>query len=303
MCVIAVVVTYQPPLEVLEHLLDELIPLVDSVVLVDNGSHADLAVWIRERQIESVELILLGENKGIAAAHNAGIQWARDHRAEFVLLMDQDSIPAPDMVFRLLAAMRQIANQGIKVAAVGPRYLDERNTEHPSFIRVSGLKVDQRLCRPSEEIVESDILISSGSLISLVALEEVGGPLNALFIDQVDLEWCLRAKSLGYSLFGARNALLYHSLGEAPKRFLGRKFLHHGPLRHYYIFRNAVWLLFRKYVPMGWKLLIIRMIFIRLLVYVCLVSPRLTFLTMMTKGIWHGLNKKLGKFEMHNVMV
>jgi rhamnosyltransferase len=162
------------------------------------------------------------------------------------------------------------------------------------------LKVDKSPCRPSEEIVESDILISSGSLIALATLAEVGGPLNELFIDQVDLEWCFRAKSQGYLLFGVCNAVLYHSLGEAPKRFLGRKFLHHGPLRHYYIFRNAVWLLFKRYVPVGWKLLFIRTISIRFFVYVCLVSPRLIYLKMMIRGVWHGLLGRLGKLETKN---
>lgn len=295
MGVIAVVVTYQPALDVLEHLLDALTPQVESVVVVDNGSQADLADWCRKRQINPVELLLLEENKGIAAAHNVGIQWARDRRAEFVLLMDQDSIPAPDMVYRLLSAVRQLTSQDIRVAAVGPRYQDERNIDHPSFLRVSGLKVDRNPCRSSEEIVETDILISSGSLMPLHIFAEVGGPLNELFIDQVDMEWCFRAKACGYLLFGVCNSVLYHSLGETPKNFLGRKFLHHNPLRHYYIFRNAVWLLFKSHVPVGWKILFIRTIFIRFLVYSFLVSPRLAYLGMMTKGVWHGLRGRLGK--------
>ncbi len=298
--IVAVVVTYQPTLEVLEQVIDALAPQVNSVLVVDNGSNVDSSAWHNQHQTHAVELILLGENKGIAAAHNVGIKWAQDRRVEFVLLMDQDSIPAPDMVFRLLFALRQLTKQGIKVAAVGPRYLDERNREHPSFIRVSGLKVDKSPCLPSEEIVESDFIISSGSLIPLATLAEVGGPLNDLFIDQVDLEWCFRARSRGYSLFGACNAILYHALGEAPKSLFGQKFIHHGPLRHYYIFRNAVWLLFKSYVSVGWKLLFIRTIFIRFLVYVCLVSPRLAYLKMMAKGVWHGLRGRMGKLETSN---
>ena len=106
--VVAVVVTYQPNLEGLEQLLDALIPQVESVVLVDNGSHADLETWNKERHTHAVEALLLKENMGIAAAHNAGIQWARNRGAGFALLMDQDSIPAPDMVEKLVSVISEL---------------------------------------------------------------------------------------------------------------------------------------------------------------------------------------------------
>jgi rhamnosyltransferase len=90
---------------------------------------------------------------------------------------------------------------------------------------------------------------------------------------------------------------MHHSLGGMPKFFLGRKFVHQNPLRHYYIFRNAVWLLSKNYVPLGWKILFIRSIFLRLFVYVCFVAPRKSYFRMMTKGIWHGLRGRLGKLK------
>lgn len=293
--VVAVVVTYHPVMELLEQLLSILVPQVAKIVVVDNGSETDLTILRNQQQFHDLEIINWGENKGIAAAHCMGIQRARELNAEFVLLMDQDSIPAPDMVSHLLTAMRDLSQQGVRVAAVGPQYKDVRNSEHPSFVRVNGLKVDKLVCQSSAEIVESDILISSGCLIPLNVLADVGKPLKELFIDQVDLEWCFRAKSCGYLLFGVCRAVLYHSLGETPREFCGRKFLHHGPLRHYYIFRNAVWLLFKKYVPWGWKFLFVRMLLVRFLVYICLVSPRPAFLKMMVKGVIHGLIGRLGK--------
>ena len=107
MGVVAVVVTYQPALEVLEKLLDAIIPQVDSVVVVDNGSDTVFEAWNNNRQKYAVEVLLLGENSGIAAAQNVGIQWARNRGAAFVLLMDQDSIPAPDMVEKLLSTISE----------------------------------------------------------------------------------------------------------------------------------------------------------------------------------------------------
>jgi rhamnosyltransferase len=295
--VVTVVVTYQPVIDDLTKLLNALVEQVDSVIIVDNGSVTDMSSCFKQYSSLKVSVLCLGNNMGVAFAQNTGIKEAKKMNATHVLLFDQDSIPASDMVLRLRSKLKEIENQGIKVAAVGPCYKDERNMDRPSFISVSGLKVIKSFCRSADEILETDVLISSGSLIPMSVLGEIGGPLNELFIDQVDFEWCFRAKSHGYRLFGVCNALMHHSMGENPRIFLGQKFLHHGPLRHYYIFRNAVWLLSKRYVSLGWKLLFIRTILIRLIVYCGFVAPRLDYLKMMAKGIWDGLRGRLGEFE------
>lgn len=291
----AIIVTYHPKVVVLQKLLDALGEQIDSIVLVDNGSGEYLQKFIESRRKDNEYLICLGRNLGVAAAHNTGMERARRMGKTHVVLFDQDSVPARDMIYRLMSDLLKIEGQGIKVAAVGPRYQDERNMDRPSFISVSGLKVVKHFCRPGDDLIESDVLISSGSLIPLSVLSEVGGPLDELFIDQVDFEWCFRVRSHGYRLFGVCSAVLYHSMGENPGILLGKKFLHHGPLRHYYIFRNAVWLLSKSYVPSGWKFLFIRTMIIRLMVYCGFISPRLGYLKMMTKGIWHGIKGQLGE--------
>jgi len=233
----------------------------------------------------------------VATAQNAGIAWAREQGADFVVLFDQDSVPAPDMIELLHRAYQRLTGEAFRVAAVGPRYVDERNSARSSFSRLSGIRLVKEDCTTNKEIILTDFLISSGSLISLKTLHSVGCMNEALFIDQIDLEWGLRFKSLGYQSFGVCNAVMAHSLGEAPLVFLGQKFLNHNPLRHYYIFRNAVWLISKKYTPIGWRLRLARMIFFRYLLYPLWVSPRLAYLKMMTKGLWHGLIGRMGKLE------
>jgi rhamnosyltransferase len=295
--VIAVVVTYQPDPEILTLLLKAVVRQVDGVIIVDNGSEIDPSmldvVWANPEQISVFRLF---ENTGVAAAQNKGIVEVMRRNATHVLLLDQDSIPTADMVSKLICAEQELISKGEKIAAVGPCYQDDRNMDRSSFITVSGLQVVKRFCRQIDRFIESDVIISSGSLIPLSVLVEVGGPLTELFIDQVDFEWCFRAKSYGYRLFGVCDAVMQHSIGETPKNILGRKFLHHSPLRHYYIFRNAVWLLSKRYVPLGWKFLFIRTIFIRFIIYCVFIAPRLGYLKMMTKGVWHGLRSRTGRY-------
>lgn len=114
--------------------------------------------------------------------------------------------------------------------------------------------------RATEEapIVECDTLISSGCLIPLSVIDAVGTMESALFIDQVDTEWGLRAQKEGFRLYGVRDAVLTHGIGEdfvrpwfAPWRALPI----HSPVRDYYLVRNTIAVFFRRRAPWRWRLL------------------------------------------------
>jgi rhamnosyltransferase len=291
--VVAVVVTYQPALEVIEQLLDALVPQVTSVVVVDNGSHSDLAAWNSERDTRAVEVLLLDENRGIAAAQNVGIQWARNRGAGFVLLMDQDSIPAPDMVEKLISVISEQPSP----AAAGPRYLDERQDNPPPFIRIRGLRLERYACSTEESVIPVDYLIASGCLIPMSVLDKVGGMRDDLFIDYVDIEWGLRARHHGFQSYGVCSARMQHSLGDHPIKFFSVNFPLHSPLRHYYHFRNAVLLYKEPWVPLNWKLVNGGRMCLKYVFYSLFAKPRMAHWRMMTLGVWHGLAGKTGKLE------
>lgn len=295
--IVAVVVTYQPGFIALARLLDAIKHQVRQVIVIDNGSSVDVNAFLSERNDPSVHCLCLGDNRGVAAAQNTGIAWAREQGADFVILFDQDSIPDPGMVALLHRSYQRKLDEGFQVAAVGPRYVDERNRKRASFSRLSKMRIVTETQSISGETVLADFVISSGSLISLEALRCIGYMNEAFFIDQIDCEWCLRAKSKGYQSFGVYDAVMIHSLGEAPLTILGRKLLNHSPLRHYYIFRNAIWLICRSYTPLGWRLYFARMILVRYLLYPLWVAPRFAYFNMMTKGLWHGLTGRMGRME------
>lgn len=294
---VAIVVTYQPNLIELTRLLDAIRHQVPVTIVVDNGSTIDVWSFLAGRNDSRTHCLCLGTNQGVAAAQNAGIAWAREQGANFVILFDQDSIPEIGMVALLQRVYQSKMKEGYRVAAVGPRYVDERNCNRAVFSRLCGMRVLTEDGAGSNVGVLVDFVISSGSLISLDALSHIGCMTEALFIDQIDIDWGLRAKSIGYQSFGVYNAVMMHSLGEAPLIILGHKLLNHSPLRHYYIIRNAIWLIAQPYTPLGWQLYFARMILVRYLLYSVCVVPRLAYFTMMTKGLWHGLIGRMGKLE------
>lgn len=295
--VVAIIVTYHPKQSQLFRLLDVLDDQVQAKVIVDNGSDASVQLAFKTRNKTNEHFIPLGVNLGIATAQNIGIKWAKEIDADYVILFDQDSEPASDMVLRLMSVVEDKLAHRVPLAAVGPRYLDERQKNPPPFIKVKGLKVERQPCLCNETVAEVDYLIASGCLIPVNALDKVGGMQEKLFIDYVDIEWGLRAKHHGLQSFGVCAATMRHDLGDQPIEFFGRKVPLHSPLRHYYHFRNAVWMYRQAWLPLHWKIADGWRLFLKYGFYSLFAKPRYQHLKMMTLGIWHGLRSRMGMYR------
>ena len=293
----AVVVTLNPERQRFEEQAQRLRLQVDQAIVVDNGSAPATLAWLRPLAAAwpgQMQLLELGSNLGIAAAQNRGIEKALADGAGRILLMDHDSLPEPDMVSKLAAALGRLRAQGNRVAAVGPRYLDPRQNNPPPFIRVQGGRLHRLPCPDSNTVQAVDYLIASGSLIPARAFSIAGLMNEGLFIDYVDIEWGLRAQQRGLRSFGICAAQMDHDLGEEPIVVLGHALPNHSATRHYYLFRNAVWLYRYSTVPLGWKLVDIRRLMLRLGFYSLFARPRLAHLRAMFGGMWDGFRGVTG---------
>ncbi|MEQ1721365.1 MAG: glycosyltransferase family 2 protein [Nitrosomonas sp.] len=297
--VCAIIVTYHPDLTTLERLLSTLTQQVAMVVIVDNNSATNCVTWINKYPHKNVTSLALSENVGVAEGHNRGIRWAKNHGFTYVILFDQDSIPFPNMVEQLLLGEAELLQRGEQIAAVGPQYHDLRHTEPAPFIRFAGLRSTQIGCKNgANELHQADFLITSGMLIKLSAMDVIGLMDTDLFIDYVDVEWCLRARSMKYLCFGICSAKMHHSLGDRvvslPKK--NRIIPVHSPLRNYYLIRNAILLYKRKYVPPIWSFCDAYRLLLKFGVFSLLIQPRFLNFQMMVIGFWHGVRNIKGKF-------
>jgi len=254
----AIVVTFNPDITALLKLLGQLNKETDFVV-IDNGTpHIGQLVESIKVYKRCVELMRLPSNEGLAKALNRGIAWAQEHGKEFVFLFDQDSSLCDLFISRMIAAYRTASTHSRNgIAAVGPRIIN------PQTMRQTPFKVFDRLFFRSNRhfdgtttYFEADFLITSGTLVVLQYLDKIGDMKEVYFIDNVDLEWCFRAKSLGYDLIGTDDAVLYHAIGERSSNPLVRTgvIAQHNPARTYYSSRNRVHLYGMPYSPLGWKL-------------------------------------------------
>ena len=298
--VVAIVVTYNPQPDQLKRLLEATLPQVKRILIIDNGSNpASLDLIGCFFQNLPIDLHSLGVNQGIAKAQNIGIQLAKKMGAKYVLLFDHDSLPAPDMVAKLLTAIQIKHQQGVRVGAVGPWYEDIRgaNLKSTPFVENKGLRLIRKKKNQSDlnNMVSVSHLIASGSLIPMATLNLVGDMREDLFIDLVDIEWGLRAQQLGYSLFGVCDGLMEHDLGENPQVIFGKELFFHSPLRHYYQVRNSIWLYQQPHLPLLWKIGDAGRLFVRISIFVLFAKPQLQHWKMMVKGVFHGVIGRVGK--------
>ncbi|MBN3763249.1 glycosyltransferase family 2 protein [Burkholderia sp. Ac-20365] len=235
-------------------------------------------------------------NLGIATAINQGVELLLKAGCTSALIFDQDSEPSRQLLEALPPLLDEEKRRRGRVAVIGPAYEDARLGGVAPFVRFGYLRL-RRVAPVGTRPIEIDFLITSGSCINLAAWQEIGPMDDGLFIDFVDLEWCVRARARGYAVLGAPALRLVHELGGEPVRVLGRQYPSHSPLRHYYLFRNAVALIKRGYVPWTWKSTEIVKFPFRLAIYGLFLQPRLSHLKMALVGIWHGLRGRMGQLD------
>lgn len=253
--VFAVIVSHEPD-DRLDAVLDAALAQCSRVVLVDNGSSESVRRRLRERAGAAPALTLIenDENLGLAAAQNQGLEIARSQGADWILLLDDDSVPAPDMVARLLDRWRALSDRK-RVGLLSPRLSDAEGTLKP-YLLSSATGWDLRRGRmvPGAVVRDGVFAIASGSLIRREVLDVAGPMAGPFFIDYIDIEFSLRLRRAGFEIVGIGDAVLTHRLGEFHEtEVLGRRVAlnTHAAWRRRLIHRNRVrvWRRFAGAVP------------------------------------------------------
>lgn len=292
--VMAVVVSFYPELAVLSRQLAVLAPQVARVIVVDNGADPAIQQGLRLAVARArAEYHPQARNLGLAAAQGVGIRRAIALGASHILLLDQDSLPTGNMVAELLDVLVKCSVRGERVAGVGPRLVSARNADSMPFVRFRTWRVEKIHCTDPRARVHADFLVASGMLSPAAAYQAVGLPEEGLFIDNVDLEWCFRARSHGYRFYGVCNAVLIHRMGEETVYLPGLRRLGsihiHDSLRQYYQIRNRLCLYGRNYCPWAWKVQDFPRVLFKLMYFSLMVSPRWRNMRMMTFAVLDAL--------------
>lgn len=284
--VCAVIVTYHPNAEMLEH-MSTVLAQVQGLVVVDNGSNDDELGPLRAaRSALGFHLIENGENLGIAEALNQGVRWARSDGYPWVILFDQDSIITDGFVGRMFGAWKSHPDRE-RVASIHPRYADP--------------KTGVELHVPRADDGSPIFPMTSGTLMPAWVFDKIGWFASEYFIDVVDWEYSFRIRAAGLLVADSSHAKLLHTAGHpSSATILGRtvQYSQHNAIRRYYISRNCV-AFYRKYL-FSFPEWILRTVYRQLCeTAICMIADKNrgrqshSFLL----GTWDGLTGKMGKRE------
>lgn len=185
-----------------------------TVLLVDNGSTDGSVEYFRE-QYPTLPLIENKANLGYAGGNNAGIEIAIGELADYILLLNNDTIVDPGFLDELVT----VAESSDSIGIVGPMvyYYD-----NPGLINSAGSKMNWLLslgnniglgtidCGQYHDVREVDAVTGCALLIKAGVVEQIGPLDSRFFILLEDIDWCLRAKKHGYKIMFCPDAIVYH---------------------------------------------------------------------------------------------
>ena len=223
------IVTYNPDIDLLKKNLSSVATQFSHVILFDNAS-------VNIKEIKTVLdnfpgekcIICSCENVGIAKALNQIMERAESEGIEWVLTLDQDSI-IPDNLKRGFVRYLELE----QVAIICPKIFD-RNAKI------------QDSADAQEELIND--CITSGALTNVSIWKQLGGFDEALFIDDVDTDYCMRVVQGNYKILRVNTVLLDHAVGDIRiVKICGRSIViyNHSAFRKYYQLRNKYYISYK----------------------------------------------------------
>lgn len=252
---------------------------VDKLYIIDNSD-----LYIKNDEIltnRNIEYIHMGGNIGIAKALNVAAKRAIKDGYSYLLTMDQDSKFKKNGIKKLVSFIED--NDMSYIGIVSPWHNTKLKDEKPSKVIDNPLDV-----------------MTSGNIINLNIYKEIGGFKDFLFIDGVDIEYCLNLKSKNYKIVRINTVELEHSLGDIfYRKFLWKEFMcdNHNYIRIYYMMRNYRYIRkeYRNIAPEFCDRLVkIKGLLFKIIFYE---KDKLRKLRSIFLGIYDYKRKKYGKYE------
>lgn len=180
------------------------------ILVVDNASTDDSVERIRAAFPE-VSLLRAEENRGFAAGSNLGIRCALKHGAEFVWLLNNDTLAPWDTLKKLVD---QAADPAVGIVGSVLQYLDRPGTIQAwgggSVVPWMGYA---RHFHAPAELDDRSFLTFASVLFRREMLEQVGLLDEGYFMYFEDSDLCFRARSAGWKLAVAADTAVLHREG------------------------------------------------------------------------------------------
>lgn len=206
-------------------------------VVVDNGSSDDSVTAIRSLFPKSM-VIENGSNAGYAGGNNVGIKWALDHAFDYILLLNNDTFVATNLIDIFVSAATARADAFIYGAKIF--FADRPNilwfaggrwvSKNLAFTHLGYGKPDSTEYSVVREV---DYITGCALFASASSFEIVGLLDDNFFLTFEETDWCYRARKEGFRCVVIPEAVLWHKVSSS---FGGST----SPLATYFMFRNKL---------------------------------------------------------------
>lgn len=210
------------------------------IVVVDNASRTQEE--LEKRLHNSVVYLKSAENLGFSGGNNIGIRYAIEHGADYVLLLNNDTVVESNFVEKLVDAAGRHRDAGILTGKIV--YYSK-----PDYIWYAGgyMNLDRARIhhyhikeKDFKDTTEKTVTFATGCLMMIPRsiIEKYGGLDDTFFMYSEDAEFCSRIMENGYKIWYIPTAKIYHKVS-ASSGGAGSK------LSQYYRTRNEMYLVAR----------------------------------------------------------
>jgi GT2 family glycosyltransferase len=209
-----------------------------SIYLVENGSKDHPGAFFREKY-PWISVIESEKNLGFAGGCNLGMKRALEEGAEYILLLNNDTVVAGDFLDRLVEA----GEADDKIGMLTPKI---RYYEPDTHLWFAGGTYDLFRGIPDhigereidkgqyDEPCELTFISGCSPLVKKALLDDIGMLREDLFLICEDLDWCIKARKNGWKLQYVPKSLIWHRESFSTMEHIGR------PLQLYFATRNLL---------------------------------------------------------------
>lgn len=215
------------------------------IILVDNAS----TVHATQEQLDFLHshahIINLSINTGFSGGNNVGIQYALNNHADYVLLLNNDTVVKPDFLDELVNEGEKQQNVGCIIGRIlfydepdvvwyagGEFFEKDASVEH-TFWGEHIADIDDR-----DKSRQVSFATGCMMLIPKKAIEKTGMLSEEYFLYSEDADYCCRLMQNSFNLFYCKESVIYHKIS----RSTGAE----SENTQYYVLRNKL-MMINKY--------------------------------------------------------
>ena len=192
------------------------------IIIVDNGSSGNDVEILRNKCGDSIHVIANDYNCGFPEGCNIGMRYALSRGADYILLLNNDTVVAPDFLDGLVEVAESDSSTGILGSILYHYY-------HPDIIQHIGGKIwwwlgvieaygEEEDVGQYDEVIERDFIWANSCLIKKAVIDKISFMDPFFFFGPEEYDYCTRAKRAGFKIVCVPWSKVWHKRGASRAR-------------------------------------------------------------------------------------